>query len=152
LNDSAQDLAKVIVHFIESLPVTIRTEILLFVMIYALDRDSMETEIFLPTIRDELTKTDGMKRMSVTLRTVAALDHILLRSAQKTRTAKIAIEQNAAKLSPEIVARFSARQPLNQRHLDRTLQDWTKLRATLITPQNLVDYEDILLRSQVLGR
>ena len=63
LNDSMQDIAEVIVHFIESLPATIRTEILLFVMMYALDRDSMETEIFLPTIRDELTKTGGMKRM-----------------------------------------------------------------------------------------
>ena len=147
-----QDIAEVIVHFIESLPATIRTEILLFIMMYALDRDTMETEIFLPTIRDELTKTGGMKRMGVTLRTVAALDHILLRSAQKTRTAKIAIEQNAAKLSPEIVDRFSARQPLSQKYLDRALRDWTKLRSTLITPQNLVDYEDILLRPRNLGK
>jgi hypothetical protein len=152
LSASTQDIAKAILHFIESLPATIRTEILLFIMLYALDRDTMETEIFLPTIRDELTKTGGTKRMSVTLRTVAALDHILLRSVQKTRTAKIAIEQNAAKLSSEIVARFSARQPLSQKHLDRALRDWTKLRATLITAQNLVDYEDVLLRKAVLGR
>jgi hypothetical protein len=152
LNDSTQNIAEAIVHFIESLPSTIQTDILLFVMIYALDRDSTETAGFLPTIRNELTTTGGMKRMSVTLRTIAALDHILLRSAQKVRTAKLAIEQNADKLSPESVARFSARQPLNQRHLDRALEDWTKLRTTLITPQNLVDYEDILLRPPILVR
>jgi Protein of unknown function DUF262 len=48
----------------------------------------------------ESTKSGGMKRMSVALRTIAALDHILLRAVQKTRLAKIAIEQNAAKGSP----------------------------------------------------
>jgi hypothetical protein len=90
--------------------------------------------------------------MSVALRTVAALDHILLRSVQKTRQAKIAIEQNAAKLSPDIVARVLSRQPLSQKHLDMALRDWTKLRATLITAQTLVDYEDILLRVPILGR
>jgi hypothetical protein len=111
--------AEAIVHFIESLPTTIQTDILFFVMSYALDRDSMEKEIFLPTIRNELTKTGGPKRMSVILRTVAALDHILLRSAQQVRIAKIVIEQNASKPSPEIVARFSAGQPLRQRHFDR---------------------------------
>jgi hypothetical protein len=48
LKEPAHDIAEAIVHFLESLPATIRTEILLFVMMYALDRDSMETEIFLP--------------------------------------------------------------------------------------------------------
>jgi hypothetical protein len=151
LSDKTQDIAEVILHFIESLPATIRTEILLFVMLYAFDQ-YMEKEIFLPTIRDELTKSGGMKRMSVALRTIAALDHILLRAVQKTRLAKIAIEQNAAKLSPDIVARFLSRQPLSQKHLDIALQDWMKLRATLITAQTLVDYEDILLRIPTLGR
>jgi hypothetical protein len=152
LIDPTQDIAEAILRFIESLPATISTEILLFVMLYALDRDTIEAEIFLPTIRDELIKAGGMRRMSVTLRTVAALDHILFRSAQKIRTARIVMEQNASELSPEIVARFFASQPLSQRHHDKALEDWTKLRSTLITPQTLVDYEDNLLRPRFLGK
>jgi hypothetical protein len=83
---------------------------------------------------------------------VAALDHVLLRSAQKIQTARISMEQNVDRLSPEIVARFSARQPLSQRHLDKALADWKKLRSTLITAQSLVDYEDSLLLSPLLGK
>jgi hypothetical protein len=152
VTDQTQDIAEVILHFVESLPPTIGNELLLFVMMYGLDRDSMETEIFIPTIRDELTKTGGMKRMSVTLRIVAALDYLLYRSEQKGRSSLRIVQQHADRLSPDIVARMEASHPLRQRHTEKALADWTKLRSTLITRETLMDYEDILLRRSALGR
>jgi hypothetical protein len=146
------DIAQVIVHFVESLPTTISSSILLFVMMYALDRDSMEAETFVPSIRDALTKTGGMKRMSVTLRMVGALDYLLWRAEQKGRSSLLIMQQNADKLRPELLARLEASHPLSQRHTEKALADWMKLRSTAITREALSDYEDILLRPPILGK
>jgi hypothetical protein len=143
------DLANEIVGFIEALPITIRTDILYFVMMYALDEAPSEHHTFLPRIQDALTKTGGMKRMSATLRVAAALDYILARSVEKIRSAKNIIA-SAKGLSPDIVDRFSAGQPLRQKHYDIAFADWTQLRKTLITQQGLSDYEDNLLMPRLV--
>lgn len=145
------DLAEEIVRFLEFLPTTISPDILIFVHMYAVDNDSMDSQTFLPIIRDTLTKTGGAKRMGATLRTIAALDHILPKSAERIRSAK-AIMQNAPKLNQETVDRFLAGQPLRLKHSNLALADWTKLRTTLLTPQNLSDYEDRLLAPRLVRR
>lgn len=145
------DLAEEIVRFLELLPTTISNEILMFVLMYAADEDLMDYETYLPMIRESLTKAAGTKKMGATLRTIAALDHILPRSAEKIRSAKV-IMQNASKLNQETVDRFLAGHPLRQKHYDLALADWTKLRTTLLTRQNLSDYEDRLLAPRLVRR
>ena len=83
------DLAEEIVRFLESLPTTISPEILSFRHMYAVDNDSMDSQTFLPIIRDTLTKTGGAKRMGATLRTIAALDHILPKSAERIEAPRL---------------------------------------------------------------
>jgi len=61
MGDEPQDIATIITHFIESLPTTIQPDILLFVMMYALDRDSTDAEIFVPTILQGKTKSPCRK-------------------------------------------------------------------------------------------
>jgi hypothetical protein len=146
------DISEVILHFVESLPPTIKNDILLFVTIFAFDLDSMEVETFIPIIQDGLTKTGGLKRMSVILRIVAALDFVLYRSEQMGRSSLRAVQEIADKLPPDIVARMEASHPLRQRHTRKVLTDWTKLRSTLITRETLMDYEDTLLRKATLWR
>jgi hypothetical protein len=145
------DLAEEIIRFIESMPTTIRADILVFVLMYAADEASMESETFLPKIRETLTKAGGMKRMGATLRTIAALDYLLPRAAKNIRRAKFLIE-NSPQLKQELVDRFSAGQPLRQRHYDVALANWKRLRTTLITHQSLSEYEDILLTPRHLKR
>jgi hypothetical protein len=148
VSQDAPDIAEAIVKFVESLPSTISSNILVFVMVYALDLDTMEVDTFLPTIRDQLTKTGGMKRMSVTLRMVAALDFLLCKRGRFSSQGL----PNLDKLRPELRARIEASQPLMRKHFEKALADWRKLRATRITHETLSDYEDILLRRSAFGR
>jgi len=151
MSEDDQDLAEIIARFVESLPSTISADVLVFVLMYAFDEDPRELAKFVPNIRDKLTKVGGMKRMSATLRTVASLDHILSRSATNIRRAKIEM-QNAPLLRREIVERFLAGHPLRQKHYDKALADWSKLRATRISHQSLLDYEDNLLSPRRRGK
>lgn len=144
-SESPPDLAQEIVTFLESLPATISTEVLLFVMLYALDDDSSarDPSTFLPKLREALVRTGGLKRMSATIRTVAAIDYVLARSAEKIRTAEVIMK--SASLRQELRDRLLAGYPLRQKHYDKVLDDWRKIRTTRITHQDLSDYEDRLL-------
>jgi len=104
------DLAEEIVGFLESLPDTIRTEILFSMMMYANDEDSMEPDTYLPKIKNELTMTGGLKRMSATIRAIGALDFILKRSVDQLmdqpRFAEVLSEKR-----PDLADRMRAKHP-----------------------------------------
>jgi hypothetical protein len=151
MHSEQPDLAFEILKFIEALPTTIQADVLIFVLMYGLDQSSMEIETFLPHILGALTKTGGLKRFSATIRVIAALDYVLARSVEKIRSAKVLIE-SAKGLKQDIVDRFSAGQPLRQRHYDIALADWTRLRTTLLDQRGLSDYEDRLVTPRLAKR
>ena len=135
--------------FSESLPDTIRPEILFSMMMYANDEASTEADAFLPKIKYHLTKTGGQKRVSATLRAIGALDFILQRAVDKLTE----LPGFAAMLSetrPDLADRQLARQPLTLKHAQAALSSWKNLRSTLLTHANLSRYEDILLTSRHL--
>jgi hypothetical protein len=147
--NTVPDLAEEIVHFLESLPDTIRTEILFSMMMYANDEDSMETETYLPKIKNELTKTGGLKRMSATIRAIGALDFILQRAVDQfidqPRFAGVISEKR-----PDLADRMRARQPLALKHAQAALSSWLNLRSTVLNYANLARYEDNLRLPRLL--
>jgi hypothetical protein len=134
------DLAEEIVRFLESLPDTIRTEILYSTMMYANDEDSMETETYLPKIKNKLTKTGGLKRMSATIRAIGALDFILQRSVDQLidqpRFTDVLSEKR-----PDLADRMRAKYPLALKHTQAALSSWMNLRSNVLNHANLVRYE-----------
>jgi hypothetical protein len=138
------DIAEEIARFIRGIPATIRNEVLVYVMMYGLDKYSLETGIFVPTICAALTRTSGRERMGAILRIVAALDYTLMRSERKGRSI-IAKIKNSSGVSGEKRDIALARLPINQKHHEIAHSDWLTLRRTLITQQALLDYEDRLL-------
>lgn len=153
MNEQTPDLAAAIVKFIESLPVTISGNILVFVLMYAEDEDVLAAaETFLPRLRAALTQEDDLKKMGAVLRTVAALDHVLWRTVAKAPIAKMLNERLASTSPSAMIAGIVAGEPLRAKHFERALADWSRLRANLITRDNLVDYEDSLLRLPIPGK
>jgi hypothetical protein len=145
------DLASEIVGFLDSLPATISPEILMFVMLYALDDDTAidDAATFLPEIKQKLSGTSGMKRMSIIIRIIGALDYVLQRAVDKL----VDIPNVVAVLSekrPDLADRISARQPLTLKHQQAALSSWKKLRTNLLTYANLSRYEDDLLMPRYL--
>jgi hypothetical protein len=137
---SEPDLADEIVKFIESLPATISVDVMLLVAIYVGNlREGggpSKPEEFLPAVLEALAKSSGYARMGATLRTVAALDHALLRTVQNIRQVAGPLQQ---------AQNFPAGLPMRQHLYERAYSDWVRLRDTVITPQALVDYEDTLM-------
>jgi hypothetical protein len=127
-----------------SLPDTIRTEILFFMMAYAYDEGSMEPNTYLQKIKTELTRTGKLKRMSATLRAIGALDFILQRSVDKLIDNQRIAEMLSEK-RPDLADRMRARQPLALRHAKAALSSWKNLRSTVLNHANLARYEDNLL-------
>jgi len=137
------DLAEEIVRFLESLPDTIRTEILFSMMMYANDEESMEPDTYLPKIKNELTMTGGLKRMSATIRAIGALDFILKRSVDQLmdqpRFAGVLSEKR-----PDLADKMRAKHPLTLKHMQAALSSWRNLRSTVLNHTNLARYEDNL--------
>ncbi len=112
------DLAQAIVEYLEAIPATISPDILFFVSMYATDEVSMDAATFLPKLREALLKSDGVIKMGATLRTVAALDHVLERAVSGLPTAKATMQDpRIAKLRPDIVSRMLAGHDLRERTL-----------------------------------
>jgi hypothetical protein len=95
MGDDQTDLAEIVIQFLEARPATIIPEILYFILLYGLDANpSREPSEHLPVIQDSFRKAGGMKKMSTTIRVIAALDYYLWRSAVKIRDAKVSVESS----------------------------------------------------------
>lgn len=150
--DIEPDLAEKIVKFIENIPITVQSEILLFVLMYGCDIGTMETDDFLPKLKEHLLLADGMRRVSAVIRVTAALDYVLWRSCRSIRKAEITMQRSSEKLSKDIIDRFLASHPMRQRHYDSVFSEWTQLRSTLLSPESIEAYEDNLLKPPFLKR
>ena len=148
-----EDISASIISFLESLPTTIRVDVLVFVLVYGLGDGfghefiKRDTDTFLPSIVDRITsESDPALKMGLALRTIAALDFVLYRAVRKVRSAKSALERMGGILPEDTRQFLLAGVPLRTKHEEQALANWKTLRATVITPDTLVDYEDILLR------
>jgi len=139
-----RDLAEDLARFAESLPPTIRPDVLVFVLIFAADEGPpAELAHFAPRIRETLYRRTGVERMGAVLRTIAAFDYVLARSARIIRRVKHVIPLVAEK-NRDLAAELTANQPMRERHHDRALRDWTELRATILTNEGLNAYQDYM--------
>jgi hypothetical protein len=137
------DPRKVIASFLSGLPTTIRTEALLFVILYAAGIDPPDDKNRFEDIAQNYLTTSGIEAISAVICAAAVIDFSLERFVSKLDVAEAAFRKMRDQF-PENRALEQAHLsfPLRQRHLEKALADWRNLRATKLTPQKLRDFED----------
>ena len=151
--DDPPDLAEAIIEFAESLPATIRADILCFVLIYGINFSDITAEDsnLLPALKESLRMSDALSKMGTVLRFIGIFDHVLWRASRLAPLTKSKTQMLAAKMPAKyssILERVMAAEPLRTKHFERAWSDWSRLRGSLLTPDMLVYYESSLLRSQ----
>jgi hypothetical protein len=137
------DPRKIIAAFLSGLPVTIRTEALLFVILYAAGIDPPnDKNQFEGTVLNYLT-TSGIEAISAVICAAAVIDFSLERFVSKAGFADAAFKKMRDQF-PQNPALQQAHLslPLRQRHWEQALAEWKTLRTTKLTPQKLRDFED----------
>jgi len=139
------DPRALVLSYLTGLPTTIRTEALLFVIIYAigiaLPENSGEFE---NVVRDYLMRP-GLRGVGAVLCTAAAIDYsfegLVSKLGRTDRVLKIMAHKHP-NFPPE--SRLSL--PLRGKHWEQAWASWKLLRKTQLTPQKLQDFEDSQIR------
>ena len=137
------DPRKVIASFLSGLPTTIRTEALLFVILYAVGIDPPDDKNQFEDIVLNYLMTDGIEAIGAVICVAAVIDFSLERFVSNLDGAEAAFKKMIDQF-PQNRALEQAHLsfPLRQRHWEQALADWRNLRATKLTPQKLRDFED----------
>lgn len=94
------DLAAAIIKFAESLPKTISSDILHFVLIYATDFTDVtaDVEAMLSKAKETLSAEDWLAQMGAVCRFIGAFDHVLWRAFRMSPLAKKSNEELAGRM------------------------------------------------------
>jgi hypothetical protein len=143
VENEPDDLQAVVIEFLVSLPTTIRTEMLFFVINYVMDRKLPEkTDEFETLVRDYLT-APGFRGFGALLSAIAVIDYemgSLARKLPRAEAALKAVEREHPNFPKESGLSF----PLRRRHWEQARADWLKLRGTRLTAERLQDFHEIL--------
>lgn len=146
-----EDPADVISEFLCGLPDTIRNEVLLFVLLYAIDLSPDKTTDFREEIKKHLSEKKGLKRLGSVIRLIGATDFVLERAAVVSQINDRRLSQLARSLEDnrkisEVLQRMTLGQRLTRRHTEAAHRRWRELRASALSAQSLMDFENIVLR------
>ena len=111
-----EDPADVISEFLCGLPDTIRNEVLLFVLLYAIDLSPDKTTDFREEIKKHLSEKKGLKRLGSVIRLIGATDFVLERAAVVSQINDRRLSQLARSLEDnrkisEVLQRMTLGQP-----------------------------------------
>jgi hypothetical protein len=140
------DPRKVIASFLSGLPTTIRTEALLFVILYAVGIDPPDDKNQFEDVMLNYLSTSGIEAIGAVICAAAVIDHSLEGFVSKLDGAEAAFKKMRDQF-PQNRALQQAHLslPLRRRHWEQALAEWKLLRATKLSPQMLRDFESIQL-------
>lgn len=147
MEDEPDHPRELVLAYLLKLPTTIRTEMLLFVIVYAIGRPLPEqTDEFQAVVREYLSAS-GMRGIGALLCATAIIDHSLGKLARDLDRAEAAL-QFIEREHPDFPKEPGISFPLRRRHWEQARADWLKLRRTRLTAERLQDFDD----SQLLPR
>jgi hypothetical protein len=146
MDEVAADPPAIILSFVESLPRALKSDILLFVMIYATDiADWSDQEHLAPALRDLLGAGSPYKKFGSTLRVISVLDYVLVRHGRKLDLALERMQElQSDQTHPRIKNQFRAGHASRQRHITNVTRAWRNLRVTSLNHASLMAFEDSL--------
>ena len=135
------DPRQTLISFLHSLPQTIRTEALLFIILYAMQIDPPDdTGALEGTVINYLMKPSAIGSIGAVICAIAVIDHSLeglVGDLSRAESALKALPNRSPRLQQALLS-F----PLRKRHWEQALAEWEALRATKLTPRNLREFED----------
>ncbi|SRR6266446_7396973 len=145
-----EDLPSLIFNFLASRPATIKADILLWIALYAAQAklSAKPTASELEKVaEDYLLRSDEIGRIGSVICSTAVLDYVLENYVAEENQTKSAIQSISA-LNEKLALQLAARAPLRARHFQQALAEWRDLRATVLTPQTIRDFEKRSLHPQ----
>jgi hypothetical protein len=138
-----EDLPSLIFNFLTSRPATIKADILLWIAVYAaqVELSPKPTAFELEKLaEDYLLRPDKIGRIGSVICSTAVLDYVLENYVAEENQTKSTIESISA-LDETLALQLEARAPLRARHFRQALAEWRDLRATVLIPQTIRDFE-----------
>ena len=144
MENEPDDLRAVVLEYILGLPTTIRTEMLFFVIIYAMDRQlPKENDEFGTIVRDYLM-APGMRGLGALLCAIAVIDYSLGKLARDLPRAEASLKA-VEREHPDFPKESGLSLPLRRKHWEQARADWLKLRRTRLAAERLEDFGDSLI-------
>lgn len=143
---SAPDMVDQIVSFLTTLPKTISSDILIFVLTYmdgtkhAYDDPAQFPE----NVRRLSSGVRGITRVGLAIRLVAVVDFVVVELVTNSKDSEDKLKDVARRVPPEMSGKMDAiilSQPLRQRHFEQAGAGWSRLRSTTVTDQELREFE-----------
>jgi hypothetical protein len=137
------DPRKIIVSFLSGLPQTIKTEVLMFVILYAVGVDMPADKNDFETVVQNYLTTSGIAAIRAVICSAAVIDHVLggiVSNLDRSEATFKTMLNRYPKNLPLQQAALSF--PLRKRHWEQTLAEWKLLRSTKLAPRKLQDFED----------
>ena len=116
----------------------------MFVVIFATHTTPPKDRDFADVVRDFLLETNNLFSFGYLLGTIAVIGYVLDDRVINAGRRELATKK-AAENDPKM-QKIALQMPLQARHFEQSLADWTILRNTVLTPERLRDFEDILFR------
>jgi hypothetical protein len=146
MNTVSDDPRELIFSFLTELPTTIRTEIWMWVVIYAARTgDPSKSDEFESIVRDYLM-APGIEGVGAAICTAAVIDHAIYGMVEKFGRAEAAFKMIADRHPSAATQKLLLGLPLRQRHLQQASATWKELRAQKLSPRKLQDFEDSQLK------
>jgi hypothetical protein len=149
------DPDETVANFLVKLPMTIRSDILVFVLAYCFEFRPSSAEELTEVLHRELTSFSGMRRFGAVLRVIAATEHILERAVvtaldnKADPTASVGLATISERLARHVET-MTLGGELKLRHLEGALRVWSSLRAGALSPGPLRGFEDRCLNPQIV--
>ena len=150
-HDDQLDLAEFIHEFLTGLPDTIRTEILVSVLIYGCDGEPGHPNELGEAIRKELLDRRGMRRLGAVLRVRAAVDFVLMQRVTVTHRNQaspltIPSHMQVSEAVRHSIETMQLRGPLMIRHLEDAQRRWNVFCEQHMNPLDLIEYQERIMR------
>src|SRR5258708_5854256 len=136
--NTAREPSALVFDFGAQLSHAIRSDVLIFVLLYAFGEASDANTDFLDRLRHHLLAARGINRFIAVLRAVAALDFVLARATLENPDSTFVMHGIARTASPDsanVLVRTLLGMPLRQKYFERALAEWDSLRSTTLTAQ-----------------
>lgn len=150
-NAVEDDPAVVVFDFLSLLPDTIRSDIILFVLIWAFDWRRIGIANPVEVLRERLNPSSQITRFSSALRCIGVIDFVLFRFVAANFEAIDALETAQNDERSDAIVRAEIEKillgsSLQKKHFEIALGSWNALRAHKISPLRLIGFEHRSLR------
>jgi hypothetical protein len=143
------DLPSVIFNFLKNMPTTIKTDVLLSILVYGAQVDTsvidkLPISEYETATENYLFRANALQGIGSVICSAAVLDYQL-----ESFVAEEAEIKEIARITAPIARALEVNAlglPLRARHYRQALSEWRELRATVLTVQTILDFEKRSLR------